>query len=97
MGFCFFVIFGEGPVSVIMSGGTVRGACADEGIGEEVSAVPKSGSGDDISLSISDLQILMRRNSEYLYLNVETLRDLISLYTNKTSLQSRRQQCELEF
>ena len=74
MGFCFFVIFGEGPVSVIMSGGTVRGACADEGIGDEVSAVPKSGSGDDISLSISDLQILMRRNflNMYLHLNVET-------------------------
>ena len=26
MGFCFFVIFGAGPVSVMMSGGTVRGA-----------------------------------------------------------------------
>ena len=24
MGLCFFVIFGAGPVSVIMSGGTVR-------------------------------------------------------------------------
>ena len=55
MGLCFFVIFGAGPVSVIMSGGTVSGGCAEEGIGEEVSAAPKSGSGDDISLSsISD-------------------------------------------